>query len=383
MNGKSEMPNRASWLEIDRTALVNNINALRQLLPTKTQLMAVVKGNAYGHGAVPTAQIAEEAGVKWFAVATVDEGVELRQQGIERPILVLGHTPLAGVEEALRRQLTLTLHDAESLAPMAQLAQSHGVHARLHLKVNTGMNRLGIEPAIVLELLQRAHAHRHNIEIEGIFTHLATADQRDQRFAQQQLARFQAVLSQLECAQLRPALAHAANSAATLQLPAAHLDMVRCGIALYGLHPSVESCRLPANFQPALAWKARIVQLTALQPGDCVGYGCTFQAERPTTVATVPIGYADGFPRSPHHWGSVLIHGAKAPIVGRVCMDQTMVDVTDLVAAGATVKSGDEVVLLGSQRGNTLSAETIGQRTGTINYEVVSRILPRVPRLYR
>lgn len=376
-----QAPNRASWLEISRDAIVNNIAVIRGLLKPTTQLMAVVKGNAYGHGAVAVAKIAETAGADRFAVATVGEGVELRRHGVTLPILVLGHTPLSGVADALQHNLTLTLHRSDGIVELGRIAQTLQRPAVVHLKVNTGMNRLGLEPADVLPFLRALQPHCADIHLEGIFTHFATADQPEQRFVLEQLCEFQHVLQILDQAKLRPPLAHAANSAATLRLPAAHLDMVRCGIALYGLHPDDETCRLSAAFQPVLAWKAQIAQLTHLQPGEGVGYGRTFRADGPRVVATIPVGYADGFPRSPHHWGSVLIGGEEVPILGRVCMDQTIVDVTGLLARDRPVRPGDEIVLIGHQQQQQLTAERIAQRLGTVNYEVVSRILPRVPRV--
>ncbi|MCB0060698.1 MAG: alanine racemase [Caldilineaceae bacterium] len=376
-----QVPNRASWIEISADAIVNNVAALRDLLKPTTKVMAVVKGNAYGHGAALVAKVVQGAGVDQLAVATVDEGIELRHQGTALPILVLGHTPTSGITAALHHALTLTLHRDDNMADLAQVAQSVDRRAVVHLKVNTGMNRLGVDPADVVPFVRALHAYHPHLQLEGIFTHFATADHLDQTFAQEQLSRFQQALQALTAVQLRPPLAHAANSAAILQFPAAQLDMVRCGIALYGLHPDAETCRLSDAFQPVLRWKAQIAQLTRLQPGEGVGYGQTFRAEQPTVVATIPIGYADGFPRSPHHWGSVLIHGAEAPILGRVCMDQTIVDVTPLTEQGVPVQPGDEVVLIGRQRQRQLTTEEIAERLGTVNYEVVSRILPRVPRV--
>lgn len=411
------MLQRASWLEIDSSALRGNILAIRRLLRSETQLMGIVKGNGYGHGAVIVAKQALALGVNRFAVATVGEGVELRQAGITVPILVLGHTPLSAVATALQHELTLTIHtDPNSAAQtssvesdrllmstvsdvsdvhtdkvdhtiatffeaLAGIAAACGRPPTVHLKVNTGMNRLGFVPEQVGVLLQHLRTTQPLIHVEGIFTHFATADQPNDPFAQQQLKAFQTLLAELTAAGLRPPLAHAANSAATLQLSAAHFDLVRCGIALYGLHPDAEHCRLPAAFQSVMQWKAQVVQLTQLQPGDGVSYGHTFRAKVPTVVATIPVGYADGFPRTPNNWGTVLLHGVEVPIVGRVCMDQSVVDVTPLVERGIVVQPGDEVVLLGQQGQRSLTADEVGRRTGTINYEVVSRILPRVPRV--
>ncbi len=371
---------RATWLEIDKSALINNTEAIKRLLAPPTQLMAVIKGNAYGHGATAVAQAAVQAGANWLAVATPGEGMELRTQGITAPILVLGYTPPWVVATALAHQLTLTVDDEETVAAIAKAATDSGRLAHVHVKVNTGMNRLGIQPektSAFLRMLQSQTA----IVTDGIFTHFATADQPENPFLEEQCNRFREMLATLTAQQLRPPLAHAANSAATVHAPHTHFDMVRCGIALYGLHPDERTTPLPATFRPVLSWKAQIVHLTTLQAGDSVGYGRAFVAPKAMTVATIPVGYADGFPRAPESWQTVLLHGQEAPLVGRVCMDQTVIDVSGLINQGEQVRIGDEVVLLGRQGTRCLSAEKIGQRTGTINYEVVSRILPRVPRL--
>jgi alanine racemase len=220
------------------------------------------------------------------------------------------------------------------------------------------------------------------LAVEGIFTHFATSDETDKTHAEAQFTRFQALLDALRRVGLRPPLAHAANSAALLTMPHTHLDMARSGIALYGLDPDMTQCTLPAGFRPALAWKARVTQVSDLAPGEAVSYGREFIASRPMRTATLPIGYADGFPRRPQTWGSVLIHGQHAPILGRVCMDQTVVDVTAIEAATGPVRQGDEVVIIGRQGEANLSAEIASARVGTNNYDIVSRILARVPRIY-
>jgi alanine racemase len=291
----------------------------------------------------------------------------------------LGYTPAHLVTGAVRQNVTLTVYDAETAPAIAAAAQAQGKTAQVHVKVNTGMNRLGVEPADAPALLA-ALRDIPGLSVEGIFTHFATADT-DLDFTQVQFDRFARLLDDLASQGLRPPLAHCANSAATLALPATHLEMVRCGIALYGLDPDVEGAPLPSGFIPALSWKAQIAQVRRLQPGDAVSYGREFVAERAMTVATIPVGYADGFPRRPFNWGSVLVHGAPAPLLGRVCMDQCVVDVSAQAARGP-VQSGDEVVIIGRQGEAELSAAEAAARIGTINYDVVSRILPRVPRLY-
>jgi alanine racemase len=371
------IPARPTWIEVNRHALVNNVQQLRKLLKPPCLLMGVVKANAYGHGAAATSQVLVDAGVDRLAVATLGEALELRRGGIGVPILVLGYTPGALALDAVEQEITLAVVDMETAQAVAGAAQKVGKVARLHLKVNSGMNRLGVAPQEAAPLLA-ALGRLQGVEVEGIFTHFATSDT-DRDYAEEQFQRFAPLLDSLAASGLRPPIAHAANSAATLTMPHTHLDMVRCGITLYGLDPDVEGTPLPAGFSPALSWKAQVAQVRSLQPGDPVSYGREFIADRPMTVATVPVGYADGFPRRPYNWGSVLIHGQRASILGRVCMDQCVVDVT-AIASQEAVRQGDEVVIIGRQGAAEISAAEAARRTGTINYDVVSRILARVPR---
>ena len=245
-------------------------------------------------------------------------------------------------------------------------------------RVDTGMGRLGIRAERVSEIVELLHeiTELPRLELEGIFTHFAMADTQDLTHARIQLARFQHVLQCIEEEHIRPVLVHAANSAAIFSLPEAHFDMVRPGIALYGLDPSAE-VRLPAEFRPALSFKTQVAQVKEIPKGESISYGCTYTTNRPTRVAVLPVGYADGFRRAPTNWGSVLVHGQEAPLLGRVCMDQCMIDITHI----PRVRVGDEVVLIGRQGIASLTAEQVAQRLGTINYEVVSEILARVPRV--
>lgn len=371
------IPSRPTWIEISRSALVNNVKQLRTLLTPPCLLMGVVKANAYGHGAVATSQIMVEAGVDRLAVATLDEALELRAGGLTVPILVLGYTPGELALKAVEHEITLAVVDLNTAAEIAGAAQALGKIARVHLKVNSGMNRLGVPADGVVPLLE-AMARMEGLEVEGIFTHFATSDT-DRAYADEQFGIFRRSLEEATAAGLRPPIAHAANSAATLTMPHTHLDMVRSGIALYGLDPDVDDTPLPSGFLPVMSWKAAVAQVRDLRPGDPVSYGREFVADRPMTVATIPVGYADGFPRRPFHWGSVLIHGQPAPILGRVCMDQCVVDVS-AIASQQPVLQGDEVVLIGRQGEAEISAAEAGRRIGTINYDVVSRILGRVPR---
>lgn len=370
---------RPNWIEVDRNALVHNVQLVRMLIGPDCLLMAVVKANAYGHGAIETGHILVTEGADRLAVATLSEGVELRQAGIQAPILVLGYTPSRLAEVAVRHQITVAVYDLVTAKALAEAATPEQP-AVVHVKINTGMNRLGLLPAEAPAFLQALHG-MPQLYVEGIFTHFATSDLDDKDFAWMQFRQFQQLLNFLNTQGLRPPLAHAANSAAMLTMPETHLDMVRTGIALYGLHPDPDETRLPTAFRPVLRWKTEVAQVRTVQPGETVSYGREFIAAQPMTIAVIPVGYADGFPRRPFHWGSVLIRGRAAPLLGRVCMDQVMVDVTALAVEVGPVCQGDEVVLIGGQGEANLTAEVIAERLGTNNYDVVSRILARVPRI--
>ena len=370
---------RPTWLEIDLSVLSSNVRELRRRIGPRRLLYAVVKANAYGHGADLIAASAMRAGADRLAVAAVNEAVALRRAGLDAPILVLGYTPPELAQTLLEYALTATVYEARTALAFAEAAARQGQPLPVHLKVDTGMHRLGVDHADALELCARLDRDDH-LRLEGIYTHFSTADEVDQRYSREQLRRFCLLLDRLVSAGCRPPIAHAANSAATLALPQAHLDAVRCGILLYGLSPSAD-LPAPPELRPVLSWKARIAQVRCLNAGEPVSYGNTWRAPDTRIVAVVPVGYADGFPRSPQNWQRVLIGGREASIVGRVCMDQTVVDVTEIVASGVSVEQHDEVVLIGSQQGANLSAEMVAARLGTINYEVTSRLMARLPRI--
>lgn len=370
---------RPTWLEIDLSALADNVRQLRRRIGPQRILYAVVKANGYGHGADLVAPAAVQAGADRLAVATLDEAVALRRSGVRVPILVLGYTTPQQTRKLLQYDLTATVFEAQTALALSAEARRRGQPLTVHLKVDTGMHRLGVDYVDAHKLCAQLYGDR-NLQLEGIYTHFSAADEADQRYSLEQLHRFTALLARLESAGCRPPIAHAANSAATLALPQAHLDAVRCGILLYGLAPGAE-CPLPSEMRPVLTWKARLAQLRRLAAGEPVSYGNTWRAPVESAVAVVPVGYADGFPRSPRTWQSLLVGGRAAPIVGRVCMDQTVVDLTGHLAAGIPVAQGQEVVLIGSQQGVTISAEDVATRLETINYEVTSRLMARLPRI--
>jgi alanine racemase len=365
-----------TWAEIDLDAIAYNVRAFKRHVGKAVQVMAVVKANAYGHGAVPVAQAALEAGATWLAVHRAGEGVELRQAGVVAPILVMGYTPPAGAEMVARWQLTPSLITAEFAAALSARAEALGVTVPVHVKVDTGMSRYGLLPAEVLDFV-RGLGNRPGIRLEGLFTHFATADAADQTHLRRQLATFQEVLAAVRGAGIHVPLAHAANSAATMSLPEAHLDAVRIGIAMYGLDPSDE---WPPVFaiRPALTLKSRVSRVRELPPGAGVSYGRTFVAQAPMRAALIPVGYGDGYHRNLSNKSSVLIRGRRAPILGRVCMDQFVVD----ASAIPDVQQDDEVVLIGRQGAGQIRAEEVARLAGTINYEVTTALLPRVTRVY-
>jgi alanine racemase len=344
--------------------------------------MAVLKADGYGHGAVKAARTALNNGAAMCGVASLNEAVALRAARIEEPILILGYTPAWHAREALLRDVAVALYDLDVARAFSRAAQDLQRPARAHIKIDTGMGRLGVLPEQALDFIG-AVAALPGVEIEGLFTHFSCADT-DPDFTRLQLDRFRQVVDALPAA-ARPRLLHAANSAAALAYPDARLDMVRVGLALYGLSPfpagrppaDPQAAETLAALRPALAWKTTIAQVKALPDGAPVSYGATYRCQGERRIAVIAVGYADGFRRAPQHFGEVLVRGSRAPIVGRVCMDQTMIDVTDIPAA----RVGDEVVLIGRQGGQAITAEDVAARLGTINYEVVSAILPRVPRV--
>jgi alanine racemase len=369
------LPERPTWLEVDLEAIAGNLHQVRRIVGPDVALMVVLKADGYGHGAVRIARTAMNNGARMLGVACLSEGVLLRRAEIDAPILALGYTPAWQARDAVLNEITATVFDLDTTRAFSRAAGEVGQTARVHVKVDTGMGRLGLLPDQVLPFLRQAVLLPH-LEIEGILTHFSVADEADKSYTRWQLDRFAAVLAQVREAGIHVPLAHAANSAALLTLPEARFDMVRLGIALYGLAPSPDT-PLPPGFRPALSFKTRVAQVKALSPGSAVSYGNTYRTQGKETIAVIPVGYADGFRRAPAHWGHVLVRGQRAPIVGRVCMDQTMIDVTHIPG----VRQGDEVVLIGQQGTESITVEQVAERLGTINYEVVSEILARVPRV--
>jgi alanine racemase len=367
-------PARPTWLEVDLRVIAENVRCLQSLVGPNVQLMATLKADAYGHGAVRIAHTVLRHGASMIAVATLGEAHALRDAGIGAPILILGYTPPWQVRDALRREIRLTVFDADVAREVSLAAQELRCEAVVHVEADTGMGRLGLQPSEVVPFL---HFLRDlpDVRVEGLFMHFATADSVHECFARTQLGRFQELLHVVTAEGLRPPIVHAANSAGLLRFPEAHFDLVRPGLAIYGLAPSSET-PLPPGVRPALSFKTEVAQVKTIMPGTPISYGCTWIAERSSRIATIPVGYADGFRRSPH-WRYVLVRGQPAPVVGNVTMDYAMLDVTDIPG----VRPGDEAVLIGCQGDACISAEMVADWLGTINYDVVATILPRVPRM--
>lgn len=362
----------STWLEIDLEAIRNNLRQLRHL--TGTPIMAVVKANGYGHGAIETAKAAMEAGAEWCGVARFEEALALRKAGLNCRILVMGYTPPACLAQAIHENISLTIYDL-ALAEVypRQLPKSKGP-LNIHVKVDTGMGRLGINPKDALRLVEDL-SRNPGIHMEGFCTHLSKADETDRSSTLDQLAKFTPLVAALEERGIRPEVIHAANSAAALQYPESRFDLVRPGIAVYGLNPSKET-PLPDGFLPALTWKARLTSKKVLPPGHMVSYGGIYKTSSDEQIGVVPVGYADGFRRVPGQ--QVLLHGRRVDVVGRVCMDQCMIQISDL----PDVQIGDEIILMGTQAGECISADEIASRWGTINYEVICGLSNRLPRIY-
>jgi alanine racemase len=397
-------PARPTWLEVDLDAIAHNVRQIKQLVGDQVTLMAVLKADGYGHGAVKVARTALNNGAGYCGVASLNEATALRAANIDEPILVLGYTPAWHAREALMRDVTVTLYDLDIARALSRAALELRRTAKVHIKVDSGMGRLGLLPDQAAAFI-RTVAQLPGIQIEGVFTHFSCADS-DPAYTHVQLERFLGVIQEigdlrLEIRDSSPAIEssivnhqssmsnlqspirffHAANSAATLTMPEARLNMVRVGLATYGLSPFAPEPLPPVaqalNLRPALAWKTTLAQVKLLPVGHPVSYGATYHCPTERLIAVIPVGYADGFRRGPANFGKVLVRGQRAPIVGRVCMDQTMIDVTDIPGA----RIGDEVVLIGHQGTQAITAEDVAARIGTINYEVVSAILPRVPRV--
>jgi alanine racemase len=371
-------------VEVSRSALVHNIREFRRLIGRKRKFMAVVKANAYGHGLLEVAGIAMENGVDWLGVNSLDEGAALRDAGIEAPVLVLGYVPLRGLEEAVARDLRLTVYNRETLARLSALSVRMGKTVPVHVKVETGTWRQGV-PLKDVAAFAGDVRKRTGLVLEGLSSHFANIEDTTKHdYPRRQLEAYRTACREVEADGAAVPLKHMSCTASTILFPEPGFNLARVGIGLYGLWPSKEtylSCVLqkkkPVSLEPVLAWRARIAQVKKVPAGAYVGYGCTYRTTRPTALAVVPVGYFDGYDRGLSNAAHVLVKGRRAPVRGRVAMDFFMADVTDVPG----VKLEDEATLIGADGRERITAEDLAGLAGTISYEVLARINPLVPRV--
>nr|WP_318683183.1 alanine racemase [uncultured Acetatifactor sp.] len=377
-DGKTEGCQRG-YAEVNLDNIVENMQLMKRNLREQTQMMAVVKADGYGHGSVPVARCLERLDfVYGFGVATAEEAHILRLSGIRKPILILGYAFPYSYEMLAREEIRPAVFREDSVEELERAATAVGKRIKVHVKVDTGMGRIGVTPdeegiGFIQRLIDKEH-----VELEGIFTHFAKADERDKTSAHRQLAIFEDFLKELSRLGIAIRVKHCSNSAGILDMPEANMDVVRAGIAIYGLYPSKEVNQDAVCLKPALSLYSRIVYIKTIHPGQSVSYGSDFTAKEDTRVATVPLGYGDGYPRSLSGRGYVLIRGKKAPILGRICMDQFMVDVSQIPEAA----EGDRVTLIGGDGARRISTEELGELSGRFHYELVCDLGKRVPRVY-
>ncbi len=362
---------------VDHDALRWNLRQIRSRIGARVKILSMVKANGYGHGAVAVAKTLAAAGSDAFGVATLEEGVELRRAGVRQPIIVLAGMYLDQIEQFLAHQLTPVIHELARLKELDTALLSRGATFDCHLKIDTGMGRLGLLAADVESWLPELKTLRA-IKLAGIFSHFSHADSVEGAYTRQQLKSFTGVIERLRAEDIMVPLVHLANSAATITLSSSYFDMVRPGIMLYGVYPSPAMAE-QIDLKTVLSWRTEILQLKRVPRGTSISYGQTFITERESVIATLPIGYADGYRRSISNRGVALVRGQRAPVAGRVCMDLTMLDVTDI----KNVQQGDEVVLLGRQGDAVISADEMAIWADTISYEILTSIGARVPRIHQ
>lgn len=365
---------RDTIIEIDLDAIQHNVTQFRRILPKDTKILVAVKANAYGHGAVPVSQAALEAGASHLGVAFVDEGIQLRQAAIKAPILLFGYTPPHAIEKAVDYDLTLTVFNEVQTELIAKAASKLGKVAKVHVKVDTGMGRLGVEPIQVFSFINQI-SQLTNVELEGIYTHFATADDLESPYYDLQFRQFESILQELRSRGIDIPLKHAANSAGALRMGKTETNLVRIGISLYGF---TDLYQKDIHLEPVLSLKSKISHLKKPVKGSGISYGKTYTTTGQEWIATIPIGYADGVSRQFSNKGVALVNGVRVPFVGRVCMDQLMLDVTRAMPASV----GDEVVFIGKQGKEKITADEISKLINTISYEIVTQLGARVPRLY-
>lgn len=368
---------RPVWAEVDLGCIEHNVKQIKSLCENK-KIYGVVKADAYGHGALDIVQVLLKSGVTDLAVALITEALEIIKSGINVPILILGFTPLTFAEDILNNNIEQTVYDLEYAKKLSEIAQEKNKTAKIHIAVDTGMGRIGFLPNEKGMEAVRQISKLPNINIEGIFTHFSTADEADKTYSMEQLYKFNKFVDDLEREGLKFNIKHASNSAGIMDLPEAHFNAVRPGIIMYGYYPSNEVIKERLDLKPALTLKTSVVHVKTLPKDMYISYGRKYKTDKERVIATLPIGYADGYTRALSNKGKVIVNGKLASIVGAVCMDQCMIDVTDV----GTVKVGDEVILLGEHGNTRFNADDLAELLDTINYEIICMIGRRVPRVY-
>ncbi|MDP2671570.1 MAG: alanine racemase [bacterium] len=368
---------RLAWVEIDSEAIRNNLSLIRERVGEEVKIMSVVKANAYGHGALGVAKIAADWGVDMFGVSAFFEAKQLREAGIRLPILILGYTPAENYEDMIDYDVTATIKNLDVAKALVTAARRKDKIAKVWIKVDTGMHRLGLEPDQVLYFCKKL-TDFPNLEIAGIFTHFADADD-DEEFTAEQLERFKKVVEELESNGIKIPIKSASASSAIFGYPDSHFNMVRSGLAVLGINRN-SKLTFDQRLKPALTFKTEVVQVHELSPGETVGYGRAFRVDRPSRIATLAVGYGDGFRRAPHNWGEVIIKGRRVPLAGRVSMDQAAADITDI---NEDIRDGEEVTLIGSDGKETIRIEEVADQLQTSPYEVAVNLSNRVTRIYK
>ncbi|MDP4093049.1 MAG: alanine racemase [Bacillota bacterium] len=368
-----------SWAEVDLDNIAHNVREIRRITNKKAEIMGVVKADAYGHGVMEVANTILNNGVTRLAVSMLDEAIQLRKAGIGVPILILSYTDPKRADEIVEFDVTQTVFSHDLAQALSDAAVRHGKNVKIHIKIDTGMTRVGFMPGYSAVKNVTEISKLPGLIIEGLFTHFASADEKDKSYTYMQFERFMSICSELNRIGLYIPVKHVANSGGIIEFPEMHLDMVRPGIILYGLYPSDEVDREKIDLKPAMSLKANVILVKDVEKNTCISYGRIFTTERESKIATIPIGYADGYSRLLAKKARVLINGEYAPIVGKICMDQCMADVTDL---DSQVQVGQEVVLFGKQGDKEIKVDELASSIGTINYELVCIIGKRIPRVY-
>lgn len=369
---------RAAWAEVDLDALAHNMKEIKRLTEEGALVTAVIKADGYGHGAKKIAQTLLDNGADRFAVAVLDEGIELRKAGFSVPILILGFTDKERAEEIIGYDLEQAVYSWDLAEAISKEAVNQKKTAKIHIKVDTGMGRIGLKPDDDSVQLIKKISQLPNIIIEGIFTHFAIADEKDKEYTKEQYQKLIRICGELEKENVRINIKHCGNSATIIDLPEMHLNMVRAGIILYGLKPSDEVMLDKLELKQVMSLKVRITHVKEIEAGQSVSYGRKFIAGKKSKIASLPIGYADGYTRMLSGKAEALVKGRRVPVVGRICMDQCMIDITGI----EDVKVGDEVVLFGKQGDGFIHIDELAEKLDTINYEIVCMISKRVPRVY-